>query len=277
MTVPRITVLMPVYNGEKHLAPAVDSILSQTYGDFEFLVIDDGSTDGSAGIIASYSDHRIRLVSNDRNLGLIATLNRGIDLARGEYIARMYCDDISMPDRLARQAAFLDADPSCAMVAVKTVFIDDEGKECGFWRDDRNTTSSQEIVQRLPRANCIAHPGVMIRKRLLAAYRYEARQVHSEDYDLWLRLCADGVRIEKIDENLLKYRLNPQSVTALSNRHCPDLKNARTKALFLRTRLKNGAVNWFVARVFFNMFKDLYYLVGKMVLSAFKGEPAGTR
>jgi glycosyltransferase involved in cell wall biosynthesis len=277
MSVPKITVLMPVYNGEKHLAQAVDSILSQTYSDFEFLIINDGSSDGSVDIINLYNDTRVRLLSNNQNLGLIATLNKGIDLARGEYIARMDCDDISLPKRLAKQAEFLEADHSCAMVAAKAVFIDDDGKECGYWGDDQNSTSYREIVRRLPRANCIAHPGVMIRKSVLATYRYDARQVHSEDYDLWLRLCADGVRIEKIDEILLKYRLNPLSVTAQSSRKCPDFKNVKTKSIFVWTRMQAGAVNWFVSRVFFNLFKDLYYLAGKAVLAAFKVVPSRKR
>src|SRR5215472_9201923 len=99
---------MPVYNGEKHLREAIDSILSQTFRDFEFLIINDGSTDGSVEIIASYRDPRILLVHNEKNLGLIATLNRGMDLARGEYITRMDCDDISLPRRLEKQVAFME-------------------------------------------------------------------------------------------------------------------------------------------------------------------------
>lgn len=270
-----VTVLMPVFNGEKYVGEAIESILNQTFSDFEFLIINDGSSDKSVEIIESYNDPRIRFIENDGNIGLIASLNKGISLARGGYVARMDCDDISMPERLAKQAAFLDANSSCAVVAVRSVFIDDNGNECGFWDDDRKFTSNREIIRRLPRANCIAHPGVMIRKSVLAAYRYDPRQLHSEDYDLWLRLSADGVRIEKIDETLLKYRLTSQSVTALSNRTFPDFKNVRTKSIFVWTRLKALSVNWFVVRVFSNMFKDLYYLVGKMILAPFQRASTG--
>ena len=100
MNTPRVTVLMPVFNGEHFLPPAIESILNQTFSDFEFLVIDDGSTDASRKIAESYNDPRIRIEANEKNLGLIATLNRGLKLARGEYIARMDADDLSFPDRL---------------------------------------------------------------------------------------------------------------------------------------------------------------------------------
>jgi len=261
---PKVSVLMPVYNGERFLRAAIDSVLNQTFTDFELVVIDDGSTDGSAAVLASYADPRIRLFRNGKNLGLIGTLNKGIGLMRSEYVARMDCDDVCLPDRFARQVAFLDADPSCALVAVKAVFIDAEGKECGFWSDDRNYTSCAEIAGRLPRANCLVHPGIMIRREVLAGYRYDVRQVSSEDYDLWLRLAADGLKLGKLDETLLKYRLTLGSVTEVSNRRNPDLKNVRTKVLFLRRRLAEGRLNGFALRVFLNTFKDLYYFLGKL-------------
>ena len=102
---------MTVHNGEKHLSEAIDGILNQTFKDFEFLVIDDGSTDGSADIIQSYKDVRIRFISNGKNLSVPVSLNMGLNLARGEYIARMDCDDISLPQRLEKQVQFMDANP----------------------------------------------------------------------------------------------------------------------------------------------------------------------
>ena len=104
----KATVLMPVFNGEKHLNEAINSILSQSFQDFEFLIIDDGSTDHSKKIIRSYQDKRIRFIENDRNLQLSRTLNRGIQLAKGEYILRMDADDISFPNRLEKQIQFMD-------------------------------------------------------------------------------------------------------------------------------------------------------------------------
>lgn len=266
---PRVTVLMPVFNGEKYLREAVESILCQTFADFEFLVIDDGSTDHSADIVTSYNDQRIRLISNGRNLGLIASLNRGIDLARGEYIARMDSDDISLPSRLARQAEYLDSNRCCAMVAAMVTMMNADGTVCGEWGDDRKTPSYGEIVQFLPKANCIAHPGVMIRKSVLAAYRYNELQQASEDYDLWLRMCADGLIIDKIEESLVKYRMNPVSVTSLSKSKGPEYKYMKAKSIFLRDRILKGKLNAFVLKVFLNIFRDLFFWTAKKALGPF--------
>ena len=102
---------MPAYNAEKYINEAIDSILAQTFTDFEFIIIDDGSTDSTCAIVESYSDSRIRFFKNEHNLGVAATLNRGLDLARGEYIARMDADDISLPTRFEKQAAYMDSHP----------------------------------------------------------------------------------------------------------------------------------------------------------------------
>ena len=108
MSKPLVSVLMAVYNGEKYLLEAIESILNQTYTNFEFLIINDGSTDSTEEIILSYSDQRIRYIKNEQNLKLIASLNKGLDLAKGKYIARMDADDISLPDRLEKQVNFLE-------------------------------------------------------------------------------------------------------------------------------------------------------------------------
>ena len=125
---PKVTVLMPIYNGERYLGEAIDSILGQTLRDFELLIIDDGSTDGSRGIIESYSDSRINLVRNDCNLGLVATLNRGLELSRGDYIARMDCDDIALPTRLEKQVQYMDHNPEVGLCGT-----------CYQWFDEKST------------------------------------------------------------------------------------------------------------------------------------------
>ena len=112
---PLITVLMPVYNGAKYLNEAIDSILNQTFSDFELLIIDDGSTDQSIDLIKAYNDPRIKLIVNKKNIGQSATLNKGLELARGKYIARMDQDDISMPERLKKQMGFMDEYPKFAV------------------------------------------------------------------------------------------------------------------------------------------------------------------
>jgi glycosyltransferase involved in cell wall biosynthesis len=260
---PKVTVLMPLYNDARFLREAIASILTQTFTDFELLIIDDGSTDGSAEIAASFNDPRIRLVANGTNLGITASLNRGIDLAAGEYIARMDSDDISMPTRLAAQVGYLDKHSECAMVAVTVTMFDEDGQVCGTWADDRKTPTWEEIRRFLPRANCIAHPGIMIRKSVLSCYRYDVRHRVAQDYDLWLRMCADGLVIAKLAEPLIEYRINSASVTSLNKGRMPDLKNVRTKAMFLRRRLADGKLNGFCFRVFFAAFKDLFYAAAK--------------
>jgi len=265
---PKISVLMPLFNGERFLREAVESILGQTFTDFEFLIIDDGSTDTSVKTVGTYDDPRIRLISNHENLGVTATLNRGIDLARGEYIARMDCDDISLPDRLAEQVAYLEQHPDCALCSVMVTMSDEQGNDCGVWLDDRETVSSEAIRRFLPRANCIAHPGIMIRKSLLARYRYNERQRVAQDYDLWLRMAADGLVIAKLAKPLLRYRINTSSVTAISNPGMPDLKNVRTKVLFLRKQIAERKWNVFCFRVLCATARDLCFAVAKKALAA---------
>jgi glycosyltransferase involved in cell wall biosynthesis len=120
----KITVLMSVFNGERFLRGAIESILSQTYKDFEFLIIDDGSTDASTNIIASYRDSRIRSLRSERNLGLAASLNQGLASSTGQYVARMDADDISLPNRLARQVGFMQTHPhvgACGTVGISVI------------------------------------------------------------------------------------------------------------------------------------------------------------
>lgn len=117
---------MPVYNGERFLREAIESVLQQTFADFELLIVNDGSTDRSLDIIQTYNDSRIRLIDNGANLGLIAARNTGLKNARGEYIALLDCDDIAYPDRLAEQIAFLDKNPSFGMVGAWIEMIDEK-------------------------------------------------------------------------------------------------------------------------------------------------------
>src|SRR5437868_2907435 len=133
---------MTVYNSEEYLREAIESILGQTFTDFEFIIIDDGSTDRSADIVNSYSDTRIRFLSNSSNLGLVASLNEGIERARGEYIARMDCDDVSLPERLAKQVTFMDSRPELAASGTWAKEIDEEGNVIG----NRCITVGEQLV-----------------------------------------------------------------------------------------------------------------------------------
>ncbi|MBU5612542.1 glycosyltransferase family 2 protein [Geomonas azotofigens] len=207
---PRVTVLMPVFNGAAFVTEAVESILGQSYPDFELLVIDDGSTDKSAAIVLSYDDPRIRLVKNGHNLGLIASLNRGLDLARGEYVARMDADDISRPRRLARQVAFLDSHPEVGVCGSWVRFFPD-----GYvWK---LPPSSEEIRCRQFNIVGVAHPSVMLRRGLFLEHGlyYDPAYLHLEDFELWGRALA-YMQFANIQEVLLDYRVTPDQV---SSRH----------------------------------------------------------
>ncbi len=205
---PKVTVLMPVYNGEKYLRDAVLSILNQTFMDFEFLVINDGSTDKSLDLLKSFHDPRIRLVNNEINLRLPATLNKGLRLARGTYIARMDCDDISLPERLARQVEYLDANPDVGLCSTDIYSMNVHGQVIDMPKDK---IKGVPVEWRLFWENPIKHPTAMLRRRILADSNLAYRDVFAEDFVLWCRLAL-VTKIQKLDYPLLLYRMAPGSI-----------------------------------------------------------------
>lgn len=208
---PLVSVLVPAYNCETYVAEAVSSMLSQTFADFELLVIDDGSTDATRAALESIHDPRLRLVSNPRNLGLIATLNRGLDLATGRYIARMDADDISAPERLEKQVEFLESHPDVDVLGTMVNLIDEEGRIFGSLSN--YPTSAEDVRTYLLRECCLVHPTVMFRKEVVrAAGGYDASARHAEDYDLWLRL-SDRHLIANLPEKLVSYRMHRNQVS----------------------------------------------------------------
>ncbi len=255
--IPKVTVLMPVYNGEEYLREAIESILGQSFTDFELLIINDGSTDRSVEIIQSYRDPRIRLVHNERNMGLVPTLNKGVKLANGEYIARMDADDISLPERFAKEVLFLDSHPLISVVSVKALLINAKGTEDGLWLADKNTTTWSEIYQLLPKENCVVHPGVMIRKEVIANYGFNPKQKDAEDYDLWLRIASDGHKIEKIDEELLKYRIHSNSITTISKTGRPLRTLIFAKYNYLLHKIAKKQFNGFDIKVLLCLIEDI--------------------
>jgi glycosyltransferase involved in cell wall biosynthesis len=204
---PKVTVLMPVFNGALYLREAMDSILRQSFADFEFLIIDDGSTDQSMSIVNSYDDSRINLLENGRNMGLVYTLNRGLDLAKGEFIARMDCDDISLPERFEKQLKFMERHPEVGV--------------CGGWIEYfmgrqlvlKLPVSDAEIKKILPADNPIANPTVMMRTKVIKnqPIYYDPQYPYAGDYELWLRLAAVTC-FANIPEVLLKYRIHPKQI-----------------------------------------------------------------
>jgi len=166
---------MPVYNVEKYLQASIDSILNQDFQDFEFIIINDGSTDGSEAKIKTYTDPRIRYISNHGNMGLVFTLNLGIERATGEWIARMDGDDISLPNRFSEQLKYLKDHTEIDILASTVKLINEEDEYIGTWEDDMKAVTSSQIRKYLPKNNCIAHPTIICKTELLRSFLYKSR------------------------------------------------------------------------------------------------------
>jgi len=206
---PKVTVLMPVYNGEKYLREAIDSILNQTFADFEFLIINDGSTDDSEKIIKSYQDPRIKLVDNEINLGLIKSLNKGIDLAKGKYIARMDQDDISFSNRLKTQINFMNKHPKMGISGTWAKIIGKKNKKY-----IKTYSNLEKIKATILFKSVIIHPSVIIRKAMLDKYvlKYDENFKQSEDYELWSR-AIKYFPISNIKKYLIHYRIHKENTS----------------------------------------------------------------
>ena len=202
---PALSVLMPVYNAEKFLAEAIESILNQTFRDFEFIIIDDGSKDRSVEIVRSYQDPRIRFYQNETNMGISPTLNKGIALATTNLIARMDSDDISYPERLEKQYAYLLQNPDCAMVSslVRAITEDKE-----FLRQDR--FKSESFYYNLTFICWIYHPTIVFRKSASGSVN-NYTTAYAEDYELFWQLSRK-YKIYNLSEVLLDYRETSQSL-----------------------------------------------------------------
>ena len=240
MTSPRITVALSVYDNAAYLAPALDSILAQTFGDFELVAVDDGSADGSAAILDDYAarDSRVRVI-HQSNRGLIASLNRIITEARAPYIARMDGDDIALPERFARQIAFLDAHPDHGLVGTQIRGITETGQPRHDHAIDHPMTAEAiaEALGSSVSGSPLCHPSVMIRHDLLTAVGgYRAAYRHCEDYDLWLRL-AERTHMANLPERLLLYRY---SDTQVSQRHVLAQHYGAAVARLARTERLHG-------------------------------------
>ncbi|NJO03533.1 MAG: glycosyltransferase, partial [Bacteroidia bacterium] len=187
---PQVSVIMPVYNARKYLKESIESILNQTFIDFEFIIIEDGSTDNSPEIIRRYTDARIRLISNAKNQGIVRSLNQGLRLAQGKYLARMDADDISLPERFARQVKYLEENPEVDLLATYIQLINEDGRDKGVWVADQETLSYSSIRKKLPEGNCLAHPSMMFRASTIRKFRYVRFDYPAEDYGLWLRVAS---------------------------------------------------------------------------------------
>lgn len=206
---PEVTVLLPVYNGERYLHETMQSILDQTYSDFEFLIVDDGSTDSSPEIIAGYNDDRIKVLVNSDRLKLSGALNRGLDKAKGKYIARMDADDIALPGRLQKQVEYMDAH---SHIGICGTGIEIFGQT--QIREDLYPPTSEDIRSYALFDCPFCHPTVMIRKELFNRHelRYDGSYYPTEDYDIWSR-AIELLPSINLSDVLLRYRVHDKSMT----------------------------------------------------------------
>jgi len=227
MSAPKVSVLLPVFNADRYLRLAIDSILTQTFTDFELIIINDGSTDGSRQILESYVDPRIQLI-HQANAGLPISLNRAIKVARGQYLARQDADDVSLPSRLSEQVHYLDAHLQCALLGTAAQIIEEDTLS---QRTLSHPTDNGEIQIKLLFYNCFVHSSVMIRKAALdqsGLYPEDPNKFPPEDYDLWLRIAQHG-EINNLQKVLLHYRELPHSIS----RTKLELMQARARLMSL--------------------------------------------
>ncbi|MBK0371289.1 glycosyltransferase family 2 protein [Flavobacterium agrisoli] len=233
--IPLISVILPAYNAEKYLAVAVDSILSQTFSNFELLIINDGSSDDTESIVKSFNDVRIKYIKNVLNLGLIASLNKGISLATGKYIARMDADDLSRPERFEKQVTFLENNPDYVICSsARTEFTDNSEIKHNSYLPIDDTSIRISAIFSTP----FTHPSVMFKKSVFVDndLQYSPNFKYAEDYELWVRFLSYG-KGYNFSEVLIDYRNTPNSQTSVGGIDYQERKNTISK--IQQSALKN--------------------------------------
>lgn len=218
-----VSVIMSVYNAELYLEDAIKSILSQSYENFEFIIINDGSNDKSLDIIRKYKniDNRINLINNSENKGLIYSLNKGLEIAKGKYIARMDADDIALKDRFLKQVKYMENNKDIALLGTNIYMFRNSNK---FLKKKWHIINNiEEIRVKMFFGNFIAHPTVMIRKSILDKYglKYNINHRGMEDYGLWIEILKND-SISNLDQALLKYRFLSTSITSKENKNIEE-------------------------------------------------------
>lgn len=213
MNQPLISVILPVYNGEKFLKAAIDSVLQQTYTNFEFIIINDGSKDNSEKICTSYTDSRIRYYSFD-NSGLAKTLNKGIELAQGDFIARQDQDDISLPQRLELQMKFMEKNPDVILLGTSGIIINEIDAKIG---EHKHPTSSSVLAFDLMFDNPFIHSSVIFRKKHKGfSFFYPESPDVFEDYGMWSEMSFHG-KIANLEDSLIHYRHHPGGMSKMDS------------------------------------------------------------
>ncbi len=214
---PILSVILPCYNAEAFLQYSIPSILNQSFTNFELLIIDDGSIDDSYKICNCYAeeDNRIKLYRNERNLGVVRTLNRGIDLSNGAYIARMDADDISDLQRFEKQLNYLETNKVVSVIGTRAQAIDLDGKKLN---SKSNIYLEKETIQFSALFTQPLFHGSVFGKAAVFKENKYGKDSKAEDFELWLRMISKGIEIENLDETLYYYRINPNSVSQQNER-----------------------------------------------------------
>lgn len=249
---PMISVVMSVYNAEKYLKDSIESILNQTYRNFEFIIIDDGSSDNSLNIINGFreKDNRIIVVSRS-NKGVVVSLNDGIKISRGKYIAIMDADDISLRNRLEKQLEYMEKNTDVSILATNVdIFgnIGDEEKKYIEQAYNFTIRNDNDAKAEILKYCCIAHDSVIMRKTYMDEIGYYNENFkRCEDYELWIRTISHGYKIRKLDEKLLKVRRHKDSKSYVDLKGGMSLyDNATAKLNYLDKVLKNNHCDCFI-------------------------------
>jgi glycosyltransferase involved in cell wall biosynthesis len=262
-----VTVLLPVYNAAPYIREAVDSVLAQTYKDFELLIINDGSTDGSKEILESYNDSRIRLI-HQPNMGLIKTLNKGLELAQGKYIARFDADDVCYPERLQEQVDFLNTHPDYVLIGSEADYMDDEGNflfryKFKYYEDEEIRAAGFVICPAI-------HSAVMfLKEKVILAGGYDDHAVTFEDHLLWRDLAEYG-KIKNVHKAWIKVRFNAGSATVDEKWRGPVFRDIKYRSIAQGHITEEDSVKLkeLLAKQNFKKFKDAAYysMIGKKYL-----------
>jgi len=249
----KISVIMAVFNGEKNIAAAIESILNQTYKDFEFIIVDDGSNDRSYEIIKNYADKddRIKIIRNNSNTGLTKSLNKAITQAKGEFIARQDDDDISLPSRLELQVNFLEQNPEYSFCGCNGI-IKQNGVELLEYFD------YNEIKQNLITKNCFAHPSIVIRKTMFEKFgNYDEKYLYGQDYELWCRLIykLKQISINLRDKSIIM-NIPVERLLRVKNRR----KFIIQKKNYVKTKLKYLRYSENKIKGFFSILREIFEL-----------------
>lgn len=232
---PLVSVIMAAYNAEKHISASIESLINQTYTNFELLVINDGSSDKTQSIVEEFCirDSRIILINNDKNLFVIKSRNIGIENAKGKYLAILDADDLALPNRLEKQVEFLENNPDVFLIGSSAHIIDENNTICN---DFIALTDYHELKRNILKNNLFYHSSIMFRNEKVF---YREKMIYTEDYDLILRLFSEGKKIVNIPDTLISYRQTNHSLSKTKNRLVQWLFIYKARE-FYRENLDNG-------------------------------------